>query len=165
MSFTFSMGVSALVLFVVLMIFTLGKSPLLRIDRAGAAFIGAMSIILSGVLSLPEALAAIDYRTIIILFSMMLLVSNLKLSGFFEAVGDLLLRWGYNRQIFLGAVIFCSGVLSAIAINDIVCLLLRRLCCFYVEKSDVNRCLIFWAWRLPLISEVLQLYWGILKIF
>lgn len=105
MSFTFSMGVSALVLFVVLMIFTLGKSPLLRIDRAGAAFIGAMSIILSGVLSLPEALAAIDYRTIIILFSMMLLVSNLKLSGFFEAVGDLLLRWGYNRQIFLGTVI------------------------------------------------------------
>ena len=123
MSFTFSMGFSALVLFVVLMIFTLGKSPLLRIDRAGAAFIGAMSIILSGVLSLPEALAAIDYKTIIILFSMMLLVSNLKLSGFFEAVGDLLLRWGYNRQIFLGAVIFCSGVLSAIAINDIVCLL------------------------------------------
>ena len=86
MSFTFSMGGSALVLFVVLMIFTLGKSPLLRIDRAGAAFIGAMSIILSGVLSLPEALAAIDYRTIIILFSMMLLVSNLKLSVIITAL-------------------------------------------------------------------------------
>ena len=123
MLFTFSMGFSALVLCIVLLVFTLGKSPFLRIDRAGAAFIGAMSIVLSGVLSLEEALAAIDYRTIVILFSMMLLVSNLKLSGFFEAVGNLLLRWGYNRQVFLGAVIFCSGFLSAIAINDIVCLL------------------------------------------
>lgn len=62
------MIISATLLSIVLVIFTLGKSPIFRVDRAGAAIIGATLTIATGVLSFDEAISAVDYRTIILLF-------------------------------------------------------------------------------------------------
>lgn len=124
MYFTYSESVAAALLCAVLVVFTLGKSPLFRVDRAGAAIIGAALMNASGVLSLEEAALAIDYRTIAALFSMMVIVANLKLAGFFELIGQLALRRVATKNGLLLAVIFISGALSAVAINDIVCLLL-----------------------------------------
>lgn len=114
---------SGIILAAVLLIFTLGKSPFFRVDRAGAAIIGAIATIGSGVLSFQEAMMAIDYKTIVILFFMMILVANLKLAGFFELVGTWLVRAAADKRRLLLAVILLSGSLSALAINDIVCLL------------------------------------------
>ena len=61
--------------------------PGLRIDRTGAAIIGAALMIAAGVLTVPEAYAAINYDTIMLLFGMMIVVANLRLSGFFTVVG------------------------------------------------------------------------------
>ena len=84
MEYHIAMTVSGFILAAVLIIFTLGKSPIFRVDRAGAAIIGAVATVGSGVLSFEQAAAAVDYGTIIILFSMMIVVANLKLAGFFE---------------------------------------------------------------------------------
>lgn len=124
MYFTYAESVAAALLCAVLFVFTLGKSPLFRVDRAGAAIIGAALMNASGVLSLEEAAHAIDYRTVAALFSMMVIVANLKLAGFFDLIGQLALRRVATKRGLLLAVIAISGALSAIAINDIVCLLL-----------------------------------------
>ena len=58
----------------VLAIFTLGKSPVFRVDRAGAAIIGSVLMIGSGVLSFEEASQAVDHKTIVILFSLMVVL-------------------------------------------------------------------------------------------
>lgn len=117
------MVVSALILSVVLLIFTLGKSPVFRVDRAGAALIGATLTIAVGVLTFDEAVKAVDYRTIILLFSMMLISSYMNVIGLFEHLGYYATSRFHTPKALLGVVILVSGFLSAFLINDIVCLL------------------------------------------
>jgi di/tricarboxylate transporter len=61
----------------------LGKIPIYRIDRAGAALLGASLMVATGVLSLEEAYQAVDFNTVVLLLAMMIVVANLRLSGFF----------------------------------------------------------------------------------
>ncbi|WP_051132408.1 SLC13 family permease [Thermodesulfobacterium thermophilum] len=68
------------------LLMAIGQPPLFRIDRTGAAIIGASLMVISGVLSVYEAYEVIDYKTILILFGMMILIANLRLSGFFNLV-------------------------------------------------------------------------------
>ncbi len=104
-------------------VFALGKFPGLKIDRPGAAIIGAVLMVGFRVMSAQEALRAIDFATIVLLFSMMLIVGNLHLGGFFEWVAEgVFLR--LSAQQLLAAVIFTSGILSAFLVNDIVCLVM-----------------------------------------
>jgi hypothetical protein len=54
--------------------------------------IGAVAMIASGAVSADDALHFIDFPTLVLLFSMMLIVGNLHLVGFFEWNAELLLR-------------------------------------------------------------------------
>ena len=130
--------IAALILGGVLVIFTLGKSPVFRVDRAGASIIGAAALVGFGVLSFEEAVSAVDYRTIVILFSMMVVVANLKLAGFFDLLGKLVLEKVKTPKGLLLAVILSSGVLSAIAINDIVCLLFTPVVLLICRRGKCN---------------------------
>lgn len=114
---------SGLILFVTLIVFTVGKSPVFRVDRAGAAIIGAVLTISLGILSFDEATQSVDHRTIAVLFSMMIILANLKIAGFFEMVGAYLMRAVSTQYQLLFAVVLTSGIFSALCINDIVCLL------------------------------------------
>src|SRR5271170_2624880 len=60
-----------------------GKVPGLRIDRAGIALVGAAVMLACGVLSMQDAARAVDYETIVLLFGMMVVVSYLRMAGFF----------------------------------------------------------------------------------
>ena len=70
-------------------ILALGRVPRLRIDRTGAAIIGAALMIGSGTLTFDEAMHAVDHETLVLLFGMMIVVANLRLSGFFTMGGRL----------------------------------------------------------------------------
>jgi Na+/H+ antiporter NhaD/arsenite permease-like protein len=129
---------AGLILVVVLVIFTLGKSPIFRVDRAGAAIIGAVATIGTGIMSFQEATAAVDFKTIIILFSMMIIVANLKLAGFFEWVGELVCRQVNNKKQLLFAIVMSSGIMSALAINDIICLLFTPVVILVCRKVQCN---------------------------
>jgi Na+/H+ antiporter NhaD/arsenite permease-like protein len=107
----------------------LGKIPGLRMDRAGIALVGAALMLVSGVLTLQEAISpqSLDYETLILLLGMMIVVGCLRLSGFFR----LLAHWCLDRietpKGLLAVTILLSGVLSAFLVNDIVCLALTPL--------------------------------------
>jgi Na+/H+ antiporter NhaD/arsenite permease-like protein len=68
------------------LVLAIGRLPGSRVDRTGAAIIGASLMVGFDVLSLDEAVRAIDYDTLLLLFGMMIVVANLRLSGFFTAV-------------------------------------------------------------------------------
>jgi Na+/H+ antiporter NhaD/arsenite permease-like protein len=121
--FESKMLLSGLILIIVFLVFTVGKSPVFRLDRAGAAIVGATLTVALGILSFDQASLAVDFRTIILLFSMMIVTANLKLSGFFQLAGNYLLKKVHTKKALLFAVIMTSGILSAFFINDIVCLL------------------------------------------
>jgi Na+/H+ antiporter NhaD/arsenite permease-like protein len=105
------------------LVFAIGKFPGLKINRPGAAMIGAVAMIASGAVSAGDALHFIDFPTLVLLFSMMLIVGNLRLVGFFDWNAELLLG-RLNPSRLLPAVIFTTGFLSAVFVNDIVCLVM-----------------------------------------
>lgn len=105
------------------MVFAIGKFPGLKIDRPAAAIIGAVAMVAFRLVPARDALRLIDFPTIVLLFSMMLIVGSLHLAGFFEWTTEAVLKH-LHRQAFLPAVIFTSGILSAFLVNDIVCLVM-----------------------------------------
>ena len=119
---------TALLIFVATYVtLALGRFPGLRVDRTGAAIIGASLMIGFDVLTFEEAMAAIDHSTIVLLFGMMLVVANLRLSGFFRVVGSWAARHAHRPLTLLGAVIGVSGFFSAFFVNDTMCIVLTPL--------------------------------------
>jgi Na+/H+ antiporter NhaD/arsenite permease-like protein len=107
----------------------IGFGPLkpLRLDRAGAALVGATAMLAFGVLSPREAVAAIDFSTLALLFGMMIVVAHLRLAGFFRFLARHALRWAHSPRTLLVLVVALSGLLSALFVNDTACLLLTPL--------------------------------------
>jgi Na+/H+ antiporter NhaD/arsenite permease-like protein len=68
------------------LVLTIGRLPGFRIDRTGAAIVGASLMIAFRVLTMDEAVRSVDFETLILLFGMMIVVANLRLSGFFSVV-------------------------------------------------------------------------------
>jgi Na+/H+ antiporter NhaD/arsenite permease-like protein len=79
-----------------------------------------------GVMGAQEALASIDFATIVLLFSMMLIAANVRLAGFFDWIAAWIIRRLHPHHL-LPMVILTSGLLSAFLVNDIVCLVLTPL--------------------------------------
>jgi len=104
-------------------VFAFGRFPGLKIDRPAAAIIGAVAMVAFRIVPVQGTLRVIDFPTIVLLFSMMVIVGGLHLAGFFEWSAERVLKHLPLRS-FLPAVIFTSGVLSAFLVNDIVCLVM-----------------------------------------
>ena len=105
------------------LVFALGKFPGLKIDRPGAAIVGAVAMFGLRILAPEDSLKFINFSTLVLLFSMMLIVGNLHLVGFFEWNAEMVLERLRPSQL-LPAVIFTCGFLSAFFVNDIVCLVM-----------------------------------------
>ena len=105
----------------------IGKIPGLSIDRAGVALVGAGLMVASGVLSLEDAYKAIDLDTITLLLGMMIVVANLRLSGFFAIATTWVAEHAKLPMILLCAVTATSGIFSAFLVNDAICLVLAPL--------------------------------------
>jgi len=117
------------------LVFALGKFPGLKIDRPAAAIIGAVAMVAFRIVPAGDALRRIDFPTVVLLFSMMVIVGGLHLAGFFEWVAEAVLKHLPPRS-FLPAVVFTSGILSAFLVNDIVCLVMVP---FVLKLTDKMR--------------------------
>lgn len=113
-----------------------GSLPILRIDRTGAAIVGAILMVVAGGLTLDQAWAAIDHRTLLLLFGMMVLIANLRLARFFRTVARLVVTNVRHPAAILVAVVFTSGVLSALFVNDTICLVFTPI---LIEIAQLRR--------------------------
>jgi Na+/H+ antiporter NhaD/arsenite permease-like protein len=116
----------------------IGKLPGYRIDRAGAALLGGALMVGLGVMSPEEAYGAIDFDTITLLLGMMIVVANLRVSGFFRIVNRWIATHVRRPAVLLVAVIAASGVLSAFLVNDTICLVMTPLVLDFVLKLKRN---------------------------
>jgi Na+/H+ antiporter NhaD/arsenite permease-like protein len=99
-----------------------GRAPWLRLDRTGAAIVGAVLMVVTGAIGFSEAVSAVDFRAIVLLFSMMIIVAHLRLAGGLAAFARLIsTRVGHPAALIV-ALVFGAGILSALFINDTVCL-------------------------------------------
>src|SRR5258705_6056826 len=104
-----------------------GRIPGLSIDRAGIALVGAGLMVASGALPLEDAYKAIDFDTITLLLGVMIIVANLRLSGFFAVANAWVMAHARRPLILLDAVVATSGRFSAFLVNDAICLVLAPL--------------------------------------
>jgi Na+/H+ antiporter NhaD/arsenite permease-like protein len=103
------------------------RMRLLPVGRPAIAMLGALGMVLIGALTPEETYAAIDHATILLLFGMMLLAAYLKDVGLIDRLGGLVARRCGTAISLLVVVSLLSGVLSAVLLNDSVCLFLTPL--------------------------------------
>ena len=118
------MQIYALGVFVFTYILIAGpRVPLLPLDRPTGALLGASLMVLGGVMSTSEALAAIDWRTIAILFGMLCISGYFSEAGAFSALAARLSFLQSRPKQLLIWLVLGSGALSALLLNDTVCLM------------------------------------------
>lgn len=114
----------ALIIFAVTyfgIIFT--RLPKMNIDRPSAAFFGAVAMIISGVITFDQAIAAIDFNTIALLLGMMIMISTLEIDGFFALIANKTLVLAKSPFKLLVIITFITGIASAFLVNDAVVLI------------------------------------------
>jgi Na+/H+ antiporter NhaD/arsenite permease-like protein len=121
------MAIPLLIFAATYLVLAIGRLPGFRVDRTGAAVIGAALMLAANVLTVEEAYAAIDYDTILLLFGMMIVVANLRLSGFFGLVSAWVVDHTHRPLWLLCGIVLVSGVFSAFFVNDTMCLVLTPL--------------------------------------
>ena len=99
-----------------------GRVPFLRLDRTGAAIVGAVVMVASGSIAFDEAVAEVDYRTLTLLFGMMVIVAHMRLAGGLSALVRVLSVRIVHPAALLTILVFASGLLSALFVNDTICL-------------------------------------------
>jgi Na+/H+ antiporter NhaD/arsenite permease-like protein len=116
----------------------LGRLPGVALDRTGVALLGAIAMIAVRGIGLTDAARAVDFQTILLLFSLMLFSAQLADARFYQVVGRALTRGMARPKRLLAAMIFVSAVLSALLANDIVCLAFTPVLCgaFLGAKRD-----------------------------
>lgn len=104
----------------------------LPVGRPTGALLGAVLMVLLGCLTPDQAYAAVDGNTIALLFGMMVLQVELDRSGLLDAITSAIAARRWPAARLLVAVVFGAGLLSALLVNDAVCImatpLVARLC-------------------------------------
>ena len=116
----------------------LGRIPGLAIDRVGIALLGAIAMVVFGVLSLESAVKAIDLPTILLLYALMIISAQLRLGGFYTWSASRLAFMTSRPRLFLLAVMLTSALLSAVLANDIICFAFTPVLAMVLRDEKMN---------------------------
>jgi Na+/H+ antiporter NhaD/arsenite permease-like protein len=98
------------------------RLPFVRLNRPAAGLLGAVAMVVFGVLPLSDAYAAIDFDVLVFLLGVMLIVGYLEVGKFFEWAAEWVLRRVATPHRLLLGVVVGGGLLSAFFVNDTICL-------------------------------------------
>jgi len=128
---------AALAIFLVTyLVIGIQRIPRLHIGRPAGALLGAVAMVAFGVVTFDEAKRAIDLDTILFLLGMMIVLGYLELSGFFEILERRILRFAGSTRALIVLVVASSGVLSALFMNDTICLMLAPVLLRVAKRLD-----------------------------
>jgi Na+/H+ antiporter NhaD/arsenite permease-like protein len=116
----------------------LGRLPHLALDRTGVALLGAIVLIVSGVLTPQAAWLAIDLPTLGLLFGLMVVSAQFRLGGFYSHFTLRLSSLQISAPGLLGLVVLSAGALSAFLCNDIICLVMAPVLIAGCLGRDLN---------------------------
>lgn len=105
-----------------------------HIDRTAVALAGAVAMVFVG-LPLRDAFAAIHLDTLALLFGMMVLTAYLVEARFFAWLAHYTLAHAGTPRALLIVLVVVAGALSALLVNDTVCLMLTPLVLAVVEAA------------------------------
>ena len=129
---------SLLIFILTYVIISVQKMKWHKLERPSGALLGAVLMVLSGVLTLDEAYRSIDFNTILLLLGMMLIIAYLKIANCFTYLSYLLITHARNSFLLLCFVAFSSGLLSALFVNDTICLMFTPLLILALSQTKLN---------------------------
>ena len=97
------------------------------LDRPAGAVVGAVAMVIVGGLPLDAALKAIDLHIITLLFGVLVIAAYLSEARFFRLTAYHVLVRARSARSLLFGLTFVVGALSALLLNDTVCVLLTPL--------------------------------------
>jgi len=130
---------AALIIFVATYLFLAGgELPFLKLDRPGGAVAGAVAMVAFGVLT-PEQVYrdAISWDTLVLLLGMMVITSVMARAGIFRWVSWVALRRAHGPRALLAVLVLVSAALSALLVNDTVCVMCTPLVIALVEAAGL----------------------------
>ncbi len=113
----------------------LGDVPFTRLDRSSIAILGAVAVLLFHRMSLHEAMAGVDFPTLILLMSLMIISAQLRLAGFYDAVVRRIVAAAHKPWRLLAGLIVFSALLSALFANDVICLIFTPVLCLALQRA------------------------------
>jgi Na+/H+ antiporter NhaD/arsenite permease-like protein len=139
--------VVATVIFAITYVLISGRQlKILPLNRPAAALLGAVLMVCTGAMTPERAYRAVNYDTLVLLLGMMLISAYLYLAHFFEWAADVVLNFSRTPQRLLLYLTLTSGILSALLVNDTICLMLTALVVAVVRRG-----------RLPLLPFLIAL--------
>jgi len=130
---------TALVIFIITYVFIgLRQIPRVHIDRPAGALVGAVLMVVFGVLTLDQAFSAVDLHTLLLLLGMMIITVYLRVAGFFELMADKILSRSRTPLQLLIFIALSAGLLSALFVNDTICLLYTPIVLAITVQLGVN---------------------------
>lgn len=116
----------------------LGRWPGLAIDRTGVAVIGAIVLLVSGAVDGAAAIRFIDFPTIAVLFSLMVISAQFAASGFFDWLGGRIASGESGPRRLLFHVVLAGGMLASVLTNDVVVWALTPVLVHGLLRGGVN---------------------------
>ena len=110
---------------------------ILPLNRPAAALLGAVLMVSTGVMTPERAYRAVNYDTIVLLLAMMLIAAYLYLAHFFEWAAEAVLEFARSPERLLLYVTLTSGILSALLVNDTICLMLTPLVIAVIRRGKL----------------------------
>jgi len=130
--------VVATIIFVVTYVLISGRQlKILPLNRPAAALLGAVLMVSTGVVTPERAYRAVNYDTIVLLLAMMLIAAYLYLAHFFEWAADAVFKFAHTPARLLLCVTLTSGILSALLVNDTICLMLTPLLIAVIRRGKL----------------------------
>jgi len=118
----------------------------LKLDRPAGAVVGAVAMVIIGGLPLELALRAVDLHVLLLLFGVLVIAAYLTEARFFRICAYFVLTRATSARTLLFGLVFVSGALSALLVNDTVCVVLTPLVLAVVVEA-----------RLPALPYLLAL--------
>lgn len=114
------MDLTLLIFLIVYLAMGLGHVPGFKVDRTGAAMVGALAMLSASRITPQAAWDSIDYTTIGLLFGLMVVSAAFVVSGFYAWTAERVATLDVKPPVLLAILIVVSGGLSAVLTNDVV---------------------------------------------
>lgn len=114
------------------------KIPFIKIDRPSGVLAGSTLLILAGSITLTETYTLISWDVITFLMGMMIITAYLEYAGFFPLAAHYIIKLAKTGDQLLILVILSTALLSALFVNDTVCLLFTPVLLAATKELKIN---------------------------
>lgn len=110
----------------------------LALDRTGIILLGAIAMLAVGSVTLEQGVASVSASSILLLFSLMVIASQLHYAGFYHRVAQKVSGYLDKPAVFLAILMVTAGVLSAFLNNDVICFAFAPVVAVATVKKGYN---------------------------